>query len=360
MATQNDIIDMLINMSQQRFQQTNPIFQALSGRSAEFLGVPINSVGSPVGSTVGPSSSGFDEAGFLNAIKSKLQRETAGLGGGDPFSIVDPPVDELRKQFPDLASRFIAQPQQSGMQPGMFFPGGSATFNERTGQQSPILGVRGVGGDSEGLGRLDVTQSPMFGALKTGAESQFGRARENILSTIPRGGQLLDALSGLETDKARFMTGAIGGLAQDELNRALQLLGIGDSSAFGGTTNAANLLTQLQAAQAQRRSAADQALGSGIGTLLGIGLGSSIFCWVAEELYGKSDHRTRVVRYYVKHHVNDKTLFGSFCRLYRRYGQIWARIVKSNSLVRLVARWIWDSLYRFGLKELSVEFPHVA
>src|SRR3990167_7833828 len=45
-------------------------------------------------------------------------------------------------------------------------------------------------------GGLDVTQSPMYGALKSGIEGQFGTARNNILSSLPQGGALLEALAG--------------------------------------------------------------------------------------------------------------------------------------------------------------------
>jgi len=118
-------------------------------------------------------------------------------------------------------------------------------------------------------GGLDVTQSPMYGALKSGIEGQFGTARNNILSSLPQGGALLEALAGLEGQKAGAMATGIGGLASDELNRAYGLGTGGAQAGLTGLGGAASLQQQMLLGQLQQRSGLMSGLGAGIGGLLG-------------------------------------------------------------------------------------------
>lgn len=121
-------------------------------------------------------------------------------------------------------------------------------------------------------GGLDVTQSPMYGALKSGIEGQFGTAKNNIMSSLPQGGALLEALSNLEGQKASSLATGIGGLASDELTRAYGLGTGGAGTALGGLGNAAGLQGQSLLAQAQNRSQMLGGLGQGLGSILAMAM----------------------------------------------------------------------------------------
>lgn len=73
-------------------------------------------------------------------------------------------------------------------------------------------------------------------------------------------------------------------------------------------------------------------------------------CWVAEELYGKDDYRTFVIRSYVLSRMNESGVFGMFCRLYRKHGRTWARWVKSHRVLRAVAKKFFDRLFRMSVE----------
>lgn len=119
-------------------------------------------------------------------------------------------------------------------------------------------------------GNLDVTQSPQYAALKRGAESQYDRARQNIISTTPTGGALTRALAQNEYAKAGALTQGAGNIASQEQQIAYGLAtGTPLSTSFGGLGSAAALQGQQAQAQAQQNAAAKGALGTGAGALLG-------------------------------------------------------------------------------------------
>ena len=94
---------------------------------------------------------------------------------------------------------------------------------------------------------------------------------------------------------------------------------------------AANQYGQIQQINAQNKA---QTMGAG-GDLLGTGLEFAAMCWVAAELWnGWTDRRTAMVRYWLKN-VYSKTFIGNiFCRLYRRYGQRVAAMVREYPFMR--------------------------
>ncbi|MDD5189446.1 MAG: hypothetical protein PHE50_00205 [Dehalococcoidales bacterium] len=122
-------------------------------------------------------------------------------------------------------------------------------------------------------GGLDVTQTPSYAALKNQAENQFSLARDNALSSLPQGGALYSALTGLEGQKASNLTQAQGGLYENELARAFAL-GTGQAPTFAGTQGLTSLAASGAPLAAQQNAQAFQALGglgSGIGKYLGSG-----------------------------------------------------------------------------------------
>jgi len=119
-------------------------------------------------------------------------------------------------------------------------------------------------------GDFDVTTLPQFDTLKSAVESQFGRAQENIISTTPTGGALIDALSGLEGDRASTLTQGIGDIATDQLNRAFSLAtGAPLQASANAFSGAAQLQGQMAQAEATRDAGTKSALGFGIGSILG-------------------------------------------------------------------------------------------
>ena len=122
-------------------------------------------------------------------------------------------------------------------------------------------------------GNYDVTQSPVYGALKNTIESQYGRARENVLSSVPTGGALSGALTGLEAQRAGNLTSAVGGLAEQEMNRAAALGSGSFQQASAGLGAAGGIQGQLSLAQSQQKAQAMSGLGSGLGYKIGRGGG---------------------------------------------------------------------------------------
>ena len=104
-------------------------------------------------------------------------------------------------------------------------------------------------------GNLDVTGTPMFQALRSGADQQYSRARENILANTPTGGALSDALAQNELAKARTLTQGAGGIAQDEYNKVYGLATGAPGAALSGLGSAGQAQAQQAAARAQERSA---------------------------------------------------------------------------------------------------------
>jgi hypothetical protein len=235
--------------------------------------------------------------------------------------------------------------------------GRSAAFlGAPTSASTGRFGITSVRDMRPGLGRqmqqtqpLDVTQSPMYGTLKNAIDSQFKLATDNTIARTAPGGQLSSALSGLEGQKASAMASGIGGLAQDELARAYGLATGGAQMSTSGLASAGAIQAQIAAAQAQRDGAAKQGIGQGAGQLAGAKAGGG-GCWVAEALYGEFDHRTLSIRRLVLFRMNDKSLFGWFCRLYSAYGEAWANGVRRNAFARLIARLVWNALYRASKK----------
>lgn len=136
-------------------------------------------------------------------------------------------------------------------------------------QQSDPL-RRSLIGRSEGFinGGMDVTKSPMYGALKAGNDSAFNKAKDNIIGKVAPGGSLVDALTDLEGTRAVNMAQGVGGLAQDELSRAITLATGQVPAAVSGLGGAANIQAQALAAQQAADGQAKQGAGAGIGTII--------------------------------------------------------------------------------------------
>lgn len=72
-------------------------------------------------------------------------------------------------------------------------------------------------------GNLDPTASAMYAPMKSGAEQQYGAARNAIMSNLPRGGTLQDSMAKLEMAKAGTLSGLIAQLVDKEYTNAMNL-----------------------------------------------------------------------------------------------------------------------------------------
>lgn len=214
------------------------------------------------------------------------------MGGGNPLKSVE---NEFRRGGSRIASEFKRDPaiygtllggpmggslgmatgggQSSALGKGSEYDIGSA--NDLSGMAKALFAEtdplrRGLIGRSEQFlgGGLDVTQSPMYGALKQGAEDQYARARRNILAATPGGGALTSALTDLEKAKAGTMTAGTGELANQELARAMSLAtGAPLTASFGGLGTAGSIQAQAAQAEAAQNAAAKGAMGQGAGSM---------------------------------------------------------------------------------------------
>jgi hypothetical protein len=91
---------------------------------------------------------------------------------------------------------------------------------------APDLTAGGVASDGdlggEDMETFDPYASPLWPVYKKTAEDQFQRARQNIMSTLPQGGNLLEQLAQAEMAKAGVLTEGAGTIGQDAINRAHQ------------------------------------------------------------------------------------------------------------------------------------------
>jgi len=151
---------------------------------------------------------------------------------------------------------------------------------------------------------------PLYGLARTGLEDQYGVAKENILSGLPRGGAMGRALGNLETGRAKdvgsLQASISAPIIQDLYNKAYgtawttapaqafagygsAMTGMGGAAGYENAQNIsqaglinnaaiasqqAQLAAQVQEAQASRAGSTTK--GAGMGSMLGKGLGSMI------------------------------------------------------------------------------------
>ncbi len=115
-------------------------------------------------------------------------------------------------------------------------------------------------------GGRDVSGLPEFAAGKDVLESQFGRARENVIANTQKGGGLTAALAGLEGSRASGLTALTADIAGDEVNRALQLGTFGAAQGSQGLGSAGFLQSQRAAAESQSNAGKASGLGSAAGS----------------------------------------------------------------------------------------------
>jgi len=137
-------------------------------------------------------------------------------------------------------------------------------------QTDPLRELFAGRGESFLEGGADVTQTPGFANLKQAIETQFGRAKEGVLSDQATGGGLSESLAGLQGDRAKSLVSGISGLQENELARSFALATGTAPTALGALGQAGQTQAGLANAAANRSSSGKAALGSGAGLYAGL------------------------------------------------------------------------------------------
>lgn len=152
-----------------------------------------------------------------------------------------------------------------------------AQLSQQLFQQSDPLRSFLLTGQGQPTGPLAdlLTQTPSNVFERGVLESQFGRARENILAGAPaRGGQLAASLADLESQRALGVTGLAQAQQQRQIENIFRVFGgvTGTGQvALGGLGQAGSTLAAAGAAQQQSRLGLLGGLGTGIGMAIGAG-----------------------------------------------------------------------------------------
>src|SRR3990172_7554915 len=130
------------------------------------------------------------------------------------------------------------------------------------GELEAILGFPQTTQPGEEANRPTGVLEGAFRPAREALESQYGVAREQVLSSVPgRGGQLNQMLSDVALERAGAVSGLKGQLINQAFNQALGLSTQMPALALGGLGSAG----QLQSASANRRLQRDIAIGQAVG-----------------------------------------------------------------------------------------------
>lgn len=117
--------------------------------------------------------------------------------------------------------------------------------------------------------RILPAYAPLYSEAKKSTEAQYGNARNSILESTPRGGQLYSALNDLAMQRASqvgsLSSNLTSSLVSDIINRGFQGAYGASGTATSGLSSAGNLAGNMAAQQQQ----ADSAKGQGLGSLTG-------------------------------------------------------------------------------------------
>ena len=205
---------MMAQISKDLYGQTTPIRNALIQSSANFLGNP-QTVEQPAGYIAQPVTP-YVPTGIPN-----ITQLSSGGGVTNPYTLKLQP------------SQYVAP----------------ETVQQSIGQNMP----------------WDYSQSPVWQGLNLGTNRAYDTSKDSILSMIPVGGQLENALAQNEFERAAQKTTNASAITADELDRAMKLAFGQLGSITGGLQGSA----QQQAAAMQAQADQNQAKGSAVGTIIG-------------------------------------------------------------------------------------------
>jgi len=194
---------------------------------------------------------------------------------------------------------------------------------------------------------------------KDGIESQYGQAKENIISNLPEGGSMADALTKVEMGRAE-QAGQLPAMISksildDMFQKAYGTATIAPQQSMAGLGSAASSLGMRQSASMQSQAAENAAKYGGLGYLGGSALASGgkggaeaaagpalMVCWVAEVIFGKDSFETVNARMYCLSHDN------WFVRLYSRFGKTWAKFLDKYDCLIPAVKPVWNYMATRG------------
>ena len=120
--------------------------------------------------------------------------------------------------------------------------------------------------------RVDPSASPLYAPGKYSIERQFQNAEDEIMSSLPQGGALLEMLAKAQTDKAGALTGLEADISQDFFDKIYGLASGTPQTSISGIGGASSILSGIAGQQANQQmlesAGKNQALGS-MGSSLG-------------------------------------------------------------------------------------------
>ena len=191
-------------------------------------------------------------------------------------------------------------------------------------------------------------------------ESQFGRARENILAGGSRGGLLREQLAGADIARARGVADITGRGRERALRFASGIGFEGPSLTNAGSQlgMAGQSLAQMAGAQEAQQSqlgmGAGQLAGQAKKTLLPLLL---MGCWIAAVLYGYGSREFHLARYWI--FEGWQGFWADLCRsIYLKWGERAARFIQNHAWIKqYFIKPIFDIAVRKALSRLATATP---
>ena len=144
----------------------------------------------------------------------------------------------------------------------------SNIYNQLYQETSPIRQQLIGRGTNFLQGGYDYTQSPAWQPTKLAAERNYQTAQKDMMSNLPRGGGLQEALAKNITGRADTLTNAAGQIGMDEYNKVYGLGTGGGYQSAAGLTGLAGQQAAMNAQQNAAKSGAMGDLGMGAGMIL--------------------------------------------------------------------------------------------
>lgn len=144
-----------------------------------------------------------------------------------------------------------------------------AQLAEQLFQQSAPIRSALFGRSMDFLSGGNGMDNPAYRALQLDVGQNFNQAKDNLISRFAPGGAMIEAMAGLEGDRASTLARGAAGIYDSELSRAMNL-GTGVTGlALGSLGQAGNVQAQIANANAQEKAGTMGAVGAGLGGYLG-------------------------------------------------------------------------------------------
>ncbi len=306
--------------------------------------------------------------GFSGGLRQGQKQQagmTGGQGGGMPPAPQGPQTGLMQlgqmtgqARNPALAAG-LGQPGGGGMGGPMGAPGGGApggggpmglpgtTSIKETGDYLARL----YGLDMGGQGMVDEGGSFLRTPRDADEAAKFNLISQRLADEQQKQSES-KALASLQGEMGLLSRGGRGSLATIQAGTLREQARLYSEQQFTPTdfgywiakefaTKQENLAKYI--ARQQKKAAKYQMYGDIAKGVASIAVGAGMFCWVAEELFGKDDQRTHYARIYCKHNMHRP-----FVQAYQKHGRLWAKILRWLPFLKPLARPIWEDMATEG------------